>query len=877
MKWYTRLLVFLVIAGIIAGSGFATEYILKSEFRPADVCAGEEGFAVSEQFDGNWYVTVFDKEGKRDETYLMSLPAPIWDSELSYADGIYYFWLLDKEKTGISVDVRAIYPSGDITHTILGIDGTEQIVGMTVHEETMSVVSVRTAEEGTVVNVYTAGKDAPGFLPIYTGTLPRHFVRKAYYRSDGTVVYLTAGDSIYSFSTLDQKPRPKRLCKGASELYLNAEEEICFRDSDGNLRLADDPESEYLPEMGEFLTGMTSEDVSILSDSFSAVSYSSEENWYTAYMQNGRAVVVDRGYRTAWWVYALVYALVLLLTVALVSFAINGVVSFFQSGVSILYRTRVILFFSGAAVIIAVTGCVVSRYKEQQAMQDWESISLIYNTASNFIDPWNLENVESFAQMDRDTQGGKLYSDPNFKALNDFSELCVRRGVIVSLLTFDKDGELTAITGTSDMLGMRLSAIYDSATVEEIYKNLKDNYGTDGEFREKGVDWHYGAFPVISVTDGTVSSVMLVQIPEQRGVFSNVSFIQTPEITASQGFSDGLVFASLGVVYTAVIAFGILLFSRLRKSLKPLRDMEQQAQQFTLTETYSDIKFKGNNEISLLVRRFQEAVSELAQGLKKSRRSVESYGRFLDKKWVGFFRRENLFQLNAGASVTMALTVLEIRFSLKGEPEKSMTPEQKQRLLENVLPVVRRNGGVVERISPENMKIVFAGDSEYALYSASMIRERCSGEYTMCAVIDGGTAQVSVMGDEENSRFVTEFEDEDRRLSLMRRICSEFGCEIAVTGEITELIPQFQSIFNSRIIGFFGMDGGKMRVVEILPQRCSEAFERGVSLYYSGECAEAFEQFCRVLEKNPDDMAAVRYLRLCNDVLHGDERRGEVW
>lgn len=865
MRWYTKLAVVMTAAVSVAGAVLTTHALTDIPFEPVEVCAGEESYAVAERIHDRWQVSLLGQDGKRRRRY--SIPKEIGNSrktELSYDSEEYYFWSLDlSDSSDTAMQDLTVYRLGQKKNekpTVLTTAQNEVLYGMHVHQGMLSVVGVRPAGKQDIqFTVYTAGAGAR-FEPTYEVTLPSLFIRDAVYSSDGTLCFLSGAGRcyVYDFKLEDTKPVVISMETTGHHLCIDEKDQVYIIRENGKAeRIGEGYALEpVMEDMADKLAAQGISiadclDVDILSDSYAAAIYQTEAaQWQGMLYRNEMTVGIDKIDRFAWWLKALIFLgfLIVYLAAALLLWA--AVLTCLSDDATLRYRTAFVCLTSAVLALTGVTVELSQLYQKQNREQAWERMAILLSNAEQYIDPQHHREVMKLGQIDLDIT--PIYSaQAGFMTqLRTFVSRSSLHGEQFLLFVEGKDGQLHAVSGSDEVLGRSVAQLYDRKNAEQ----LRSLYAGEilqgrGTITQYGTQWIF----------------MAERFESDDHSNSGILVLQTPASNVNKSL-ERLILAAF-VLYLMVILFITLLQWRLRRAIRPLSEMEDQAQRFMLHGSFDASIVKGNNEIALLSRRFQHAIGELIASMEQSRLSAESYSRFLNRGWMELLGKENLFQIHAGDKAVCQTAVLEMRLTpLPGSGAVS------RQVYEKLLTAIRNNQGIPERLEPERMRFLFPKGSFYAICAASIIREMTEQEYDMVAVIDLGPTEIRVLGDDQHSRLCSYLDGELSSFPIMRRVSGEYDCAILATDAAVQAIESFRDVFNSRIIGFFrlsGEDTDPIRLVEILPQKKGNAFEEAVGQYLSGEYVRAFTGFCQVLERDPDDHAAAHYLQLCHRAMSG--------
>lgn len=877
MKRYIK--VVLAIAFILlvcTGAAAAVRSILINDFEPVAVCAGEETYAAAERLKNNWCISVLKHDGTLLHDISFSANDTDNNTELYYANSTYYFRTTHQIET--DKNITAVYQISsenskkEIPQTQLQTNNDEEIGSININNETISIVGWHNESDKTVMSVYLAGKDSNNFSKKLKFSLPQiYLIRNAYYKADGTVIFLTASGRIYEISKSENYPdllydgsqapaKDFSLDKeGKTWLFDCNEETLHLTDSytaEPGLESLDLQLSYKFPEINL----SKCQEISLISDNRAAVLFLDKKgDWNLGLYQNEMLNVINSISHYPHWIFVLVFIIIAVLLGSILFLLIFGIWYFFGGTFTMQKRLCIICTATAAAVLTVISVNVYLEYTNQKENQDWERLTITLNNADIYFELNNQNNLNQLVHTDWDNDIQIVEDNELIQRLWTFSD-SDSSNAASCLLFISDEGVMKAISGTSMQIGKRPDQIYDRKTVQKLCNTeIKEGDLISGTYIKDGISWMYLAKPIFNDNKEKPAGLLIMQIPSAQ-------------------WDEPLILAADLLLFIAVAGFMLILIMRIRYALRPLHQMELQARKFTTTGICDPIHARGHNEITVLTWRFQQAVSELKRSMSQSQRNADSYGRFVDKELISLIGKENLSALHIGDYTEIVLPILEMRFV----PYEKISAEdeyiyQYQSLYSCILPVIRKNNGIAENLSAEKMRFLFPGSCFNAICAASAVRENIQGKFQFEAVIDYGKTAIQILGDDEHMRICSEMQNESVRMKLLYQKCREFGCQILMTEDAVQAIPDFRAIFNSRTIGFFPPQQKNeelVRLVEILPQQCSDTFERAVRLYQTGSYAEAFNMFFSASEKNPADRAAKRYMYLCNEALKETGKRG---
>ena len=854
-------------------SGFAAFHILQQDFEPLAIAVGTENYAIAEKEGDSFRIMVLNEKGDSlyDEKQTLSLPAERSSlSAMHYYNGAYYLWETGTEEDGTaSVYVHTVsQEQSEAKKTVHLEKDSSTLIGMQMQDGTMCAILSERADTGIILSVHLAGVDSAVFTPVQSYQVSGFYsVRSAVYCDNGSVLFLTGDGSVREAAPDGSAPvlRYDGTYEPAAKLYMNGQQEVCLLDCDGKiLRLDSDMKTEaYLSAMLSHVQHTHPEmdmkyctDLSVADDSHAAMLFTDEAGvLYSALYQNGMLQIISSVKQYSWLVYAAVF-LAGFCIIALLEYLAAGCALYFTNETVSLKKRICVVFVLLAAVILTIATVLVYQfYHTQKTEQRWERLTITLNNTVLYLHTEEQSSLEWLKASGKET-----FSDAQWLFVRKIHSLPQDEGMPSCILFAGDSSGLMAVSGTAGQIGLKPEQLYLPADAAKIYAALESDSGQNisWQFRQDGKDWM--AMGTVIYTGDTPAGVIVMQMSMEEQTDYQILFVT-------------------GLLYLAVAVFFILLLARIHFVLLPLHHMEQRAEEFTIKGDCRPLPVKGHNEIAMLTLRFNHAVRELRESMQQSERNAKAYSRFVSKDLIGLMGREKLSEVHVQDKERRFLTLLYLRIRPVDEActlEEGL--QQYDALYAHILPMIQKNGGIPERISLREMRVLFPEGSLNAVCAASVIREYTEGRFLMDAVIDCGMTHLTVYGAEHHVNVCTCMQREQARIPLMRRVLEEFGCRILITGEVAQAIPDFSLVFNSRTIGFFEEEGESpdpIHMIEILPQRCSDLFETAVRLYRAGDYTEAFIFFSEIVEKNKNDAAAVRYLYLCDQAFHQNGEEAE--
>ncbi len=209
-------------------------------------------------------------------------------------------------------------------------------------------------------------------------------------------------------------------------------------------------------------------------------------------------------------------------------------------------------------------------------------------------------------------------------------------------------------------------------------------------------------------------------------------------------------------------------------------------------------------------------------------------------------------------------------------------------VLSRILPIVYGSEGIAESFENGGLCALFGDGRERALEAAISI---CEAIYSMEteAALEGvsmglafGSVMIGVVGHERRMTLLT-LSQAKEFASFLRTVGTEYGSKITVPEGFLEEIEDLRA-FNYRFLGYvYRKQEDRMeRIYDVFDgdyvearnrkRKTKRVFELGVKLFSQQQLLEARQHFIEVLKMDGGDLAAKKYLLLCDEALNGSRR-----
>ena len=262
-----------------------------------------------------------------------------------------------------------------------------------------------------------------------------------------------------------------------------------------------------------------------------------------------------------------------------------------------------------------------------------------------------------------------------------------------------------------------------------------------------------------------------------------------------------------------------------------------------------------------------------------------AYQRFVPTAFINALGRTNILQVALGDNIDQDMTVMFCDIRSYSTLAESMTPEDNFRFINTYLkrvgPVIRANQGFINHYLGDGFVAVFKNNPEDALRAAVQLTEVIE-EYNEKRLTDGrnpisvgigihtGRVMMGIIGDAER-HDANVISDAVNISSRLEGLTKTFNSTILLSEKtLTRIVNP--DLFMFRFLGHIRVKGKDdvLDVYELISTNAPDLrekklqtldqFKAGLQNYYAKRFAEAAVSFRKVLDQNPADKTAYRYL-----------------
>ncbi len=271
---------------------------------------------------------------------------------------------------------------------------------------------------------------------------------------------------------------------------------------------------------------------------------------------------------------------------------------------------------------------------------------------------------------------------------------------------------------------------------------------------------------------------------------------------------------------------------------------------------------------------------------------TKAYKRFVPVEYLNYLNKSSITDLRLGDQVERDMTVLFSDIRSFTEFSEQMTPKENfdflNRFLKHIVPVIRDNGGFVDKYIGDAIMALFGGDPVDSVRAAVQMHEK-THEFNKELEQDGlkpisigiglhkGKLMMGTIGETERMEG-TVISDAVNLGSRLENLTKEYGSSIVISDEIMNNIKdrdEFKVRFLDTIqvkgkimpVSIYEVLNGCPKEIMELKMKLKSHYEEAWNLYLEGRIEEAVKKFKYILNINPSDKASELHLKRCLEFM----------
>jgi DNA-binding response OmpR family regulator len=264
------------------------------------------------------------------------------------------------------------------------------------------------------------------------------------------------------------------------------------------------------------------------------------------------------------------------------------------------------------------------------------------------------------------------------------------------------------------------------------------------------------------------------------------------------------------------------------------------------------------------------------------------YERFVPKEFLSLLGKSSILEVKLGDQISQEITVMFADVRSWTTLSENMSPQDSfnfiNAYLKRVGPVIKEHQGFIDNYLGDGVMALFPRRADDAVQAAIAMHQAVAG-YNQEREKDGfqpidigvglhiGDLMLGVIGSQDRLQG-TVVADAVNTASRIEGLTKRYGSSTTISEEVMGHLEKPESYhyrFVDKVlvkgkdtpVTVFEIFDGDPETVVNLKKETKGSFEAGLGLYYERKFAEASVRFNQVLKKNPEDKAALIYLKRC--------------
>ena len=509
---------------------------------------------------------------------------------------------------------------------------------------------------------------------------------------------------------------------------------------------------------------------------------------------------------------------------------------------------------------------------------------LLYALADQMLSDLDPEMMEQISIEDIPDDGlyRKLFGGPDYCLPdNRLYDPVLSRTDPVSVRTYQwlylKEGdELKYAAADDTYYGARVDCYRDRSEMEKMQAAMRNGCAVGTEYNDQEGNWIALYMPVINARGECIGIL-------ESGMSIGVILYEVGnQIKRIHVLTGGLA-AALTVIISVILT----------ASLYPLSRLKHAVEETGKGNWGMVVSVRGRDEVAGISAAFNRMSITIREQMEWIQACARGYERFVPKQVFGILGRETVVDLSLGDQAELKAAVCAVSSRRFQTMARSMTGaeiyEMMNRSMKIMISAVMEKDGVIDRMADAGLVAFYTQGCEPALWCAVSLCEKMnflteSGQPLppFQIAITYGQIRIGIVGHEQRVAAST-VSDQIPLAGFLQELGERFGARILITGAAAQQIPDFETRYRSRMIGYLYMkmtdsmekiydiyDGDELEQ-KVKKEKTSGLFAGAMAAFESGRYYDARQMFARILKENRDDLAAREYIYRCDRYYKQDE------
>lgn len=524
-------------------------------------------------------------------------------------------------------------------------------------------------------------------------------------------------------------------------------------------------------------------------------------------------------------------------------------------------------------IMIAMTLLSVMIYRsfaatdEQEVFRKLETITKI---GQNRVDVQRLESITSPRDFMNDDYRAlrELTIEAQMNVQGKGNRRLVEEGLYSAIYKLE-DGKLYAIMDYDNSVNM-----YRPINIAGEFKRVIDSGQVvkDKAMDENGY-WMFAMGPLYN-KDGNIAGIY------ETGV-DRSGFLKSRKVLF-QRIAEGI--GGITIVIVFMFVFVTYYF------LSSVRVLNKSVGEMASGNWEAAVTIDSGDEVADLGDRFNVMAEYIRNYIDEVTRLNEAYFRFVPQQFLNYLGKGSIVDVNLGDQVKEEMVVLSSQIRAFYRMTEGMSPEDSfnfiNAYLKRVGPLIRNNGGIIDKYSASGITALFPNQAEEAVMAALQVlgeideynMQRQQSGYKLLDIgigIHMGPLMLGIIGEEQRLEG-TVISDNVNVARSLERLSKAFAARILISEDILNAIEyadhyQYRNLGPVRVEGkdepirLYDLFHGDQESIRKVKLETRELFEEGINLYQQGLFYEARSNFVEVIKQNRQDEIARIYFYLCEE------------